>query len=120
MLEADVAGLRRQHGTDAQAQILDTRMAFTDMKELIAESGEAVDLQNRVGDLGLWQQFMNALLGLRQTCWFVELIEPRNHQPVLAADLFDARAGIRCEAFGHSKVGLIQLLGQRLQSWLGG
>jgi hypothetical protein len=43
--KADVAGVRGQHRTDAQPQILNAGIAFADMKELIAESAKTVDLQ---------------------------------------------------------------------------
>src|SRR5215813_3919552 len=63
---------------------------------------------------------MDAFLGLDQTRWFVELIQARYYEPVPAVHLFEARAGIGSEAFGHSSVGLVQLLGQFLQRRFGG
>ncbi len=117
--QADVTGLREQHSTEADGQVRDARVAGTDVGKCMGKPRARVDLQEDFGEIDPWEPRQHLRAERQQAGGLLQFVEPSQREGVPTLDLFHPDGGIGGEVRHSPLIGRIELMGERLQRWLG-
>src|SRR5450631_1463707 len=92
--KADVAGLREQHGADADAEVRDPRRAFAHVRERGGKISASGDLEQYLWQLDPRQPRCDGGTQRNQRGGLLDLIEAAQNKLILAVDALEAHRWI--------------------------